>query len=291
MHPPTLVRNALAKLTRACLVKGGWRLAPVLNRLFPGRRAAVQLPAVGRCLLDLEDEDQRQIYWAGLDASDKKIIRLVRRLLPPDGVFLDVGANIGIHTLAAAHHLQLGSGRVLAFEPHPENYRVLVHNLEQNSLANVRAEPAGLSDAEQTLEVRGAARPGNWSLASAGDLAFSVRLLRLDDYLQAHLVVRLDVVKLDIEGAEVKALRGARESLTRFRPVLVFEANPHWLARMGTSTEELFETVWGLDYQVHPLGNARSLWGPEVTPADLAGLGEQGWVNLVAVPRGRTTRS
>ncbi len=284
MHPQTLVRDALATLTRACIVKGGWRLAPVLNRLFPGPGATVQLPAVGRCLLDLDDEDQRQIYWAGLDAGDRKIIRLVRELLPSDGVFVDVGANIGIHTLAAAHHLRAGSGRVLAFEPHPENYRTLLHNLEQNGLANVRAESVGLSDAEQTLEVRGAPRAGNWSLASAGDLTFRVRLLRLDDYLEAHLVERLDVMKLDVEGSEVRALRGAAAALRRFRPVIVFEANPHWLGRMGTSIAELFDTVWGLGYAVHPLRAPRSLRGPGLTPADLAGLGDEGWVNLVAVP-------
>src|SRR5205823_755569 len=118
--------------------------------------------------LDLADEDQLQIYWTGLHPDDRRMIRLARAVLPADGIFVDVGANIGIHTLAAARRLRAGGGAVLAFEPHPANYRALCHNLRQNGLLHVTTENLGLAEAPDTLTCRGPSRGGNWSLDSRG---------------------------------------------------------------------------------------------------------------------------
>jgi FkbM family methyltransferase len=286
------VRDALSSLTRACDVRGGWRYAPVLNRLFTAQKTTIRLPGVGLCLLDLEDEDQLQIYWAGLDRADRHIMRLVRDLLPRDGVFLDIGANIGIHTLAAARHLKPGGGKVVAFEPHPENYKVLVHNLHENSLTNVRPERVGLADARKTLAVCGSPQSGNWSMASTGALRFDVDLLPLDEYLEQQPVERIDVIKMDIEGSEVWALTGARSSLRRYRPTIIFEVNPHWLRRVGTSVTDLFATLDELDYGAHHLPQRGTEPGPSLLAGDLAGMSDENWINLVAYPReGRGGRS
>jgi FkbM family methyltransferase len=279
------VRDALASLTRACDVRGGWRYAPVLNRLFTAQKTTIRLPGVGLCTLDLEDEDQLQIYWAGLDRADRHIMRLVRDLLPRDGVFLDIGANIGIHTLAAARHLRVGGGKVVAFEPHPENYKVLVHNLEQNDLTNVRPEPIGLAEARKTLGVCGSPQSGNWSVASTGTLRFDVDLLPLDEYLDQQPVERIDVIKVDIEGSEVCALAGALSTLRRFRPAIIFEVNPHWLRRLGTGVPELFAKLADLDYGAHHLPKRGTEPGPTLTADDLGGMSDDNWINLVAYPR------
>jgi FkbM family methyltransferase len=215
MPLPRTVRNASAALLRALPVKGRWRVAPLLNALFPVEPVLARLPDVGRVLLDLGDEDQLQVFWTGLHRDDARIVRLARAVLPPDGVSLDVGANVGLHTLAAARHLQAGGGRVLSFEPHPVNYRTLLGNIERNGLGRVTAENFGLADAPAVVPGRGPARGGNWSLASDGEHVFDVRLLRLDDYLADCPVPRLDLVKLDVEGAEVRVLRGAARTLAR----------------------------------------------------------------------------
>jgi FkbM family methyltransferase len=279
------VRDALARLTRACDVRGAWRYAPILNRLFTAQKTTIRLPAVGLCTLDLEDEDQRLIYWAGLDRADRHIMRLVRDLLPRDGVFLDIGANIGIHTLAAARHLNPGGGKVVAFEPHPENHKVLLNNLEQNGLTNVRAERVGLADARKTLAVCGSPQSGNWSVASTGTLRFDVDLLPLDEYLQQHPLERIDVIKMDIEGSEVCALTGATSTLRRYRPAIIFEVNPHWLRRLGTGVPELFTKLGELDYGVHHLPKRGAEPGPSLSADDLGGMSDDNWINLVAFPR------
>jgi FkbM family methyltransferase len=270
---------------RSLPVKGRWRLAAPLTRLFPAGPADAALRGVGRITLDLGVEMQRQLYWAGVGRDDVRLDRVVRAALPPDGVFVDVGANVGIHALAAARHLAAGGGAVLAFEPHPANYAALVRNIALNGWRHVSAENLGLAEAPAVLTGTAAAEGGNWSLASRGTYQFEVRLVRLDDYLADHPLPRLDVLKIDVEGAEVRVLRGARRALERFRPLIIFEACPGWLAKMGSSTHELFAELHGLGYTVHRLPGRRLAWGPHLEAADLADLRAGGWTNLAAVSR------
>jgi FkbM family methyltransferase len=283
MSMPRILRHCLAHCLRSLPIKGRWRIAALLNGLFPSEPVTFELAEVGRMTLDLRIAMQQHVYWAGLSRDDAAIVRLARAVVPRDGVFIDVGANVGIHTLAIARHVSEG-GAVVAFEPHPINYRLLVHNLKQNQLHHVAAENFGLADAPATLTGTGCADGGNWSLASQGDYRFDVRLVRLDDYLRDHPLPRLDLMKMDIEGAEVRALRGARQTIKRFRPLIVFEVCPSWLVKMQTSITEVFAELLERGYSIHPLPTRTIAWDRQVQVDDLANLGQTAFVNLVALP-------
>ncbi len=128
-------------------------------------------------------------------------------------------------------------------------------------------------------------RGGNWSLASRGEHAFEVRLIPLDDYIQEHPLPRLDLMKIDVEGAEVRVLQGARRTIARFRPVIVFEVCPAWLQRLNTNNAELLATLEGLGYTIHPFtSEGRVELAQRISPVDLAGMDQGDWTNLVAVP-------
>ncbi|MHB1424126.1 MAG: FkbM family methyltransferase [Gemmataceae bacterium] len=283
MPLPSCLRNPLAHCLRSLPIKGRWRIASHLNRLFAADMVTFNLNGVGRVTLDLGIEVQQHVYWAGLSRDDAAIVRLARTVLPSDGVFVDVGANVGLHTLSIAAHVSEG-GAVVAFEPHPVNHRLLVRNLEQNRLRHAVAENLGLAEAEATLIGSARGEGGNWSLASRGDYRFEVRLVRLDDYWREHPLPRLDLMKIDIEGAEVRMLRGARRTIERFQPLIVFEVCPSWLEKMRTSAAELFAELVGHGYSIHPLPRRTLDRDRRVTVADLSGLGAGAFVNLVAVP-------
>jgi FkbM family methyltransferase len=283
MSMPRFLRHFMARWLRSLPIKGRWRIASLLNRLFPAEPVTFELAEVGRLTLDLAIQMQQHVYWAGLSRDDAAIVRLARSALPRDGVFIDVGANVGIHTLAIAHHVSQG-GAGVAFEPHPVNHRLLVNNLKQNHLRHVTAENVGLAEVATTLTGIGRAEGGNWSLASQGDYRFEVRLVRLDDYLRDHPLPRLDLMKMDVEGAELRVLRGARQTIKRFRPLIVFEVCPSWMAKMETSVSELFAELAGHGYSIHPLPVRAIAWNRRVKVDDLAGLGAGAFVNLVAVP-------
>ena len=284
MSLPRSLRSPLAHLVRSLPIKGRWRIASQLNRLFPADETTFDLAGVGRLTLDLGIEMQQHVFWAGLSRDDARILALARAVLPADGVFVDVGANVGIHTLAVARHLAAGGGAVLAFEPHPINHRLLVHNIRQNRLRHVVAENLGLAEAPALLTGTASKSGGNWSLASQGEYRFEVRLVRLDDYLQDHPIPRLDLIKIDVEGAEVRVLRGARNTIERFRPMIVFEVCPAWLTKMGTSPGELLAELVGHGYTIHPLPGRKLVWEDGVNLGDLDALDTGAFVNLVAVP-------
>jgi FkbM family methyltransferase len=283
VHLPRFLRHPLARCLRSLPIKGRWRIASLLNRLFAADTTTFDLSGVGRVTLDLSVEMQQHVYWAGLSRDDAATTHLARAVMPRDGVFLDVGANVGLHTLAIAAHVSQG-GAVVAFEPHPINHRLLVHNIEQNGLRHVVAENLGLAETAATLTGTARAGSGNWSLASQGDYHFEVRLLRLDDYLRDHPLPRIDMMKIDVEGAEVRVLRGARQTIERFRPLIVFEVCPMWLAKMQSSVAELFAELVGHDYSIYPLPGRKIIWDRRVKIGDVAGLEPGAFVNLVALP-------
>lgn len=138
--------------------------------------------------------------------------------LRPDGVFVDVGANVGIYTLTAALHLGPG-GRIVAFEPYPPAHQRLRFNIESTRAGRedwprIDVLPIGASDREETRELRiDAGNLGGGSIAedarfsSAGShAAITIRCRPLLTTLAELGVDRIDVLKIDIEGAEDVAL-------------------------------------------------------------------------------------
>jgi FkbM family methyltransferase len=138
--------------------------------------------------------------------------------LPRDGVFVDIGANVGIYALSAA--LVLGpAGRVIAFEPFPAAYRRLVFNIDATrgqrpAWPQVQALDLGISDRDETRELRiDAGNLGGASIAGAARFASAesaatvrIRCKPLLQALDELAVQRIDVLKIDIEGAEDLAL-------------------------------------------------------------------------------------
>jgi len=162
--------------------------------------------------------------------------------LPPGGVFLDVGAHIGYDTLKAS--VKVGpSGKVISFEPNPRTLKELTANIAASHAANVTVEPIACTDKEQTLTLYDSTSEGNsgassLSLANAdaarrGTLpSYAVKGRPIDEVVRELRLSRLDVIKVDVEGAEYLVIQGARETLQRFHPKLVMEVVPHHLANI-----------------------------------------------------------
>lgn len=145
-------------------------------------------------------------------------------------VVWDVGANIGFFTLISAR-LAGPEGRVVAFEPMPPNADALRANLAANQADNVEVVELALGDSEGTAELQVYDDPGWAKLDTSADTAYKsgrpvsslieVPLSTLDRQLDDYPPPRL--LKIDIEGGEVAALRGARRLLSEHRPVVLCE--------------------------------------------------------------------
>ncbi len=168
----------------------------------------------------------------------------LRRCLKPGDCFLDIGANIGYFTLLGAA-LVGAHGRVLAFEPNRDNCALLTKSLRQNQFRNVRLYPYAVGAKEQTLALY---RHGTSSTSILRDKSsqqapppgrpYGVRAVVLDDFLAD--LDRLDVIKIDIDGFEPRALQGMQRLIQRHRPVIFTEFCPLLLGSVGHSTAQAY---------------------------------------------------
>jgi len=181
----------------------------------------------------------------------------IDRVLCPGMTFVDVGANEGLYTLFAAQRAG-PSGRVIAIEPSSRERAILHANLARNRIENVTVVPHALADKRGTAELKIAPRLhgghntlGQLIYESDAEVAReSVTVETFDGLVERLELAWVDVVKIDVEGAELKLLSGGRNLLSRQRPILLIEANDEALKRQGASTEALVDLLLSLGYEI-----------------------------------------
>lgn len=164
-------------------------------------------------------------YAGGYETT---VARSLASLLPDDGVFLDIGSNWGYFPLLLASRESF-RGRILAFEPVPSTYADLVAVIGQAGLgAWVETRQAAVGDDDGEIAMR-VPRHSGLARVDAGGRGARAPMVRLDSLALG----RVDVVKVDVEGHELAVFEGARETLLRHRPAIVFEngvgASDRWL--------------------------------------------------------------
>jgi FkbM family methyltransferase len=160
----------------------------------------------------------------GLGTSEPVLQQALVQHLAPGAVFYDLGANVGFFTLLAAR-LVGATGRVVSFEPDPRNANALRRNVALNALENVEVVEQGVSD--RTGAVRFTLGPSTGShFARAEDSGenIDVRVTTLDAVL-ANGYPPPTLLKMDIEGEEVRALEGAAVLLAQHRPTVICEVH------------------------------------------------------------------
>jgi FkbM family methyltransferase len=196
-------------------------------------------------------EHQVMLYWLLRGKYERHTRTLFEQAIRPGMRVLDIGAHIGYFTLLAARAVGQ-SGSVYAFEPDPANFRFLSHNAALNGVEDVvTAVPqavAGTSGVRPFFSNRKNSVMSSFWGGGKHDGALRVECTTVDDFVGPE---RIDVVKLDVEGAEVDALRGMRRTLTEARrPVLIVECNPTALATAGASVRELLDELAALELDV-----------------------------------------
>jgi FkbM family methyltransferase len=176
-----------------------------------------------------------------LQQYERDVVAVVERVTEPGWTVLDIGANIGAHTLRLSR-LVGTTGRVFAFEPMDYAFSKLSRNLLLNEAGNTRAFKLALSDHNA------AACPVDFrsSWATSGERrreTSSVDLRKLDDWFLEHRLSRLDLIKLDVDGHEWQVLKGGLMSIERYRPILLIEAGAWHFASRETNPLELLASL------------------------------------------------
>jgi FkbM family methyltransferase len=231
--------------------------------------------------LYLGNDLSRQLFVAGCVEPNE--FAFLAQILVPGAVFVDGGANEGLYTLFAARGVG-ANGVVLSVEPSRREFDRLTCNVRLNKLDNVRLHRLALADqdGEAELAIAGYEHEGQNTLGAFVHHGVALErtervVLRTLDHLAAdeHLE-RLDVLKLDVEGAELRVLLGARDVLQKFRPILLFEVVEPALRKQGGSFEQIREFLGNLQYGLFTFDRDGC---PAPAPEGMAGD------NMIAVPR------
>lgn len=222
------------------------------------------------------------LYVAG--SFEPNEFAFLDRILRRGMTVIDVGANDGLYTLFAARRVG-PRGRVVAVEPSSRERRNLERNLALNRFRNVTVVPAALAAeaGRALLQIAPALHGGHNTLggfAHAGVTAIdseSVPVETLDALGQRLALGKVDAIKIDVEGAEVKVLQGGRELLKASRPVLLIEANDEALRKQATSVDEMIALLRSLDYEIFVFSDKTGLVERWIEGAPLS-------ANIVAKP-------
>ncbi len=191
---------------------------------------------------------------------------VLRELLGPGDTFLDVGANHGCYSLRAARYIG-ESGTVLAFEPQPGLARLVERSLSYTGVRRIQVHAVACGDQPGTavLHVEPASS-GSATLHGAewatGVTTVDVPVQRLDDLVSAQAMKGRLVMKLDVEGHELSALRGAERLLATARPAILLELSPDNAERSGHSLSELLAFLAEQEYEVAELDSFPQAVGP-----------------------------
>lgn len=236
--------------------------------------------------------------WArleiALDLSERDTLALLRRIIKPGMCIVDAGANIGYYSRRLSRMVGPG-GRVYAFEPAPDTLRYLRANTRRRR--NVEVCPCAISDREGQATFY--LHPVSCASNSLVDLAESARqvdvpLTSLDRFVDSHNIRQVDLVKIDIEGGEIAALKGMRE-LARRQPSLtvILEYCPHHIRKSGLTRQEFFSELHHMGFCVHTITSPPETVDLATAPsADRYDLKEGEYLNLLCVkdPDISTTR-
>ena len=213
-------------------------------------------------------------------------IRFIQEYLKPGMMAIDIGANIGVHTLIVAQSVG-AAGRVHSFEPSAVFER-LQRNISLNSFSDRvvlnhcavgrKSGTMVLMKCKSGFEAYTSANSPCYESASTGE-TFTSNLITLDEYAAVHDISQIDFLKIDVEGAEQDVVEGAHSLLEcgRIRCVLM-EVNPICLPRAGSSPNALLNFMRHSECDLHMLGKDGKLLSLDAANLDKT-------VNVVCFPR------
>jgi len=208
----------------------------------------IRILGAGRFYLDDKQDAIKDILRKGV-IWEENVVTLLRKHVKPDTTVIDAGAYIGTHTLFMSKYVGK-KGRVYAFEPQRKIYRELVYNLKLNHIKNVVPLRFALGLGSEIIEMFPAAQgnEGGTRIGQGGDKA---ELRTIDSFGFRNV----SLIKIDVEGFEDYVIVGAKETIQRYRPILIVEiegdaiyqkAPPEMKARIDRSKEGIVKLGYSI---------------------------------------------
>jgi len=201
-------------------------------------------------------------YWAGRN-EDVELFAFLAAALPDGGTYIDIGGNVGLY-VAALTTAKSGRMRAVTFEPIPTSVAIMRETLALNGVSTARIEQLAVSSGPGVLHLSN--YPGGWNNFWVTDPSKPVPQIdvpkqSLDAWMAVNPGYAPSAMKIDVEGHELEVLRGAQDTIRRFKPAIVIECHCAAWAEVGVSRKEFVELIASFGYW--------SATGPDGRPVDL----------------------
>ena len=202
--------------------------------------------------LSLDEWIQQHIYFLGY--FDPMGIRFIKNQLYEGEVFIDIGANVGAYSLVASR-LVGRSGKVIAFEPVGTIFQRLTENISLNRLTNIIAEKRAVLDNNGMIDIYLSDRQNMgmssiFHFNSESGKSEKVEAVSMDDYIEKRGISRISLIKIDIEGSEMLALKGMQRILERFHPKILIELKEETFTNSGYQAKNIIDFLVKAGYNM-----------------------------------------
>ena len=215
-------------------------------------------------------EDDYSIRWffpryKGGKIHEKQVTEAILNTLKGATCFVDVGTNLGWYTCLACKHMP--NGVVYGFEMDDQNFDLLQKNIAINNCKNAKLQHVAVTDTQGKLSYQKNidAPSATFRIASDGDTADTCDLVSVDaitmDAFFEDKELKPDVIKIDVEGAEMNVLKGMKKILQIKKPVLFIEVHPWNLSAFHSSPSEIFSFLIDNRYDVYEIEDMRAFDG------------------------------
>lgn len=184
------------------------------------------------------------------DDYEKEYSDFILKLLKDGDTVFDIGANAGYYSIFLGKKFK--KAKIYAFEPVPETFLMLKKNIRLNGLNNIKAFNFGFGNEEKTAPFyfykEGS---GNASARKLNreekNIVINCRIKRMDDFIEREKI-KIDLIKCDVEGAELNVFKGGERTLKRFRPVIMVEMLRKWSKAFGYHPNDTINFLKNLGY-------------------------------------------
>ena len=218
----------------------------------------------GKILCDLRDHVESRIYFFG--AYEPIEAYLFCQLIRPDMHIVDAGANIGFYSLLASSRLST-RGKVFSFEPIPSNIEKLKLNIQRSHKPKIKVIEKGLWNKKEVIKFSLAqefiGNEGSYSASrtKGAKHSFNCPVEPLDAFIDSEEIPKVDLIKMDIEGAELFALKGAKNLIQNQLPSILIEINQDACKKFNYNTEKIDKFLLPLGYKIFRIESLPSLSG------------------------------
>uniref|UniRef100_A0A7V3N4B4 FkbM family methyltransferase n=1 Tax=candidate division CPR3 bacterium TaxID=2268181 RepID=A0A7V3N4B4_UNCC3 len=224
------LKSQIGRIIKICLPSG--MIVPIFQGTLRGKKWMIASSNI-ECALGSYEYEKRKLF---------------ENRISKGSVVYDVGAHVGFYTLLASEIVG-PEGKVIAFEPVPQNLLFLRRHLQLNGCRNVTIVDAAVCDKEGIACFDRGPNSSMGHISKDGDLI--VRLVSLDELVMKNRIDPPDYIKIDVEGAELLVLKGAKKTLTKYKPELF----------LATHSPELHRNccmfLRSLGCQIRPIANER----------------------------------